>query len=44
MTITIEQTVRLAVSSNTAVYGGNEYGKSGHLFLLFEALNDALEV
>ena len=27
--------------SNTAVYGGNEYGKSGHFF---EALNDAFKV
>ena len=32
---------------NTAVYGGNEYGKSGHLivyFHSFQALNDAFEV
>ena len=34
------------VYSNTAVYGGNEYGKSGHLsvFHFFDALNDAIEV
>ena len=35
------------VYSNTTVYmGGNEYGKSGHLFIFyfFEALNDVLEV
>ena len=34
------------VYSNTAVYGGNEYGKSSHLFYchFFEALYDAFEV
>ena len=38
--------VRLTIYSNTALYGGNEYGKSGHLsiFTFFKALNDAFEV
>ena len=35
------------IYSNTTVYGVNEYGKSGHLYIyfyFFEALNDASEV
>ena len=32
--------------SNTSLWGGNEYDKSGHLYIftVFEALNDAFEV
>ena len=32
------------VYSNTAVYVGNEYGKSGHYFHYFEALNDVFKM
>ena len=40
------KTVGLTLYSNTAVYGGNQYGKSGSLvyFHSFEALYDAIEV
>ena len=33
------------VYSNTAVYGGNGYGKSSHVYFhFFEALNDAFDL
>ena len=39
---------KIMVYYNTAVYGGNEYGKFGHLYVFFlnffVALNDAIEV
>ena len=34
------------VYSNTTIFGGNEYGKSDHLYIFtfFESFNDAFEV